>query len=322
MTARDVLGDVGPETASVPAPRGRVEFRRDRRRKPNRHRSDARVAAVMLSPALIVIVGVALIPVVATIYLSFHDASVARTGPYNGLTNYRSLLTDPEFRTAASNTAVFTVVSVTLELLLGLSAALALHRHFAGRGLTRAAVLVPWAFPVVVSALMWRLMLQDQIGIVAYLAKKLHVTSGSILSDQTSLMVASIGVDVWKTTPFMTLLILAGLQTIPREVSEASRIDGASSRQNLWHITLPLLRTTILVALLFRTLEAWSVYDLFWVMSGQQLDSLSTYIYKAVRVSELNFGPGTAAAVLIFASSIVIALSYLWLMRKDAEADG
>jgi len=273
----------------------------------------------MLAPALIVIVGVALIPVLVTIYLSFHDASVASTGSFTGLANYRALLNDPDFTTAARNTAVFTVVSVVLEFALGLASALTLHRHFAGRGLTRAAVLVPWAFPVVVSALMWRLMLQDQIGIVAYIAKKLDVSSGSILSDQASLMIASIGVDVWKTTPFMTLLLLAGLQTIPSEVIDAARIDGAGAVKNFWYITMPLLRSTILVALLFRTLEAWSVYDLFWVMSDQQLESLSTYVYKAVRISELNFAPGTAAAVLIFVSSIVIALSFLWLMHKDAD---
>ncbi|PZS31750.1 MAG: ABC transporter permease [Pseudonocardiales bacterium] len=277
------------------------------------------MAAVMLAPALIVIVGVALIPVLVTIYLSFHDASVASTGSFTGLANYRALLNDPDFTTAARNTAVFTVVSVVLEFALGLASALTLHRHFAGRGLTRAAVLVPWAFPVVVSALMWRLMLQDQIGIVAYIAKKLDVSSGSILSDQASLMIASIGVDVWKTTPFMTLLLLAGLQTIPSEVIDAARIDGAGAVKNFWYITMPLLRSTILVALLFRTLEAWSVYDLFWVMSDQQLESLSTYVYKAVRISELNFAPGTAAAVLIFVSSIVIALSFLWLMHKDAD---
>ncbi|MEP7019829.1 MAG: sugar ABC transporter permease [Pseudonocardiales bacterium] len=317
MSTRAVLPDSARPLARPPAaPGGKTA--RERRRSSVR-RNDARVAAVMLSPALIFIVGVALIPVLATIYLSFHDASVASTGSFTGLANYRALLNDPDFTTAAQNTAVFTVVSVVLEFALGLASALTLHRHFAGRGLTRAAVLVPWAFPVVVSALMWRLMLQDQIGIVAYIAKQLDVSSGSILSDQTSLMIASIGVDVWKTTPFMTLLLLAGLQTIPTEVIDAARIDGAGPAKNFWYITMPLLRTTIMVALLFRTLEAWSVYDLFWVMSDQQLESLSTYVYKAVRISELNFGPGTAAAVLIFVSSIVIALGFLWLMRKDAD---
>lgn len=322
MTAGEVLGRArhSASPALDPPPPRRV-VRREQRGRSSQRRTDARVAAVMLAPALIVILGVALLPVLATVYLSFHDASVAKTGAFTGLANYRTLLTDPDFRTAAQNTAIFTLVSVILEFLLGLAAALALHRHFRGRGLSRAAVLVPWAFPVVVSALMWRLMLQDQIGIVAYLAKQLHASTGSILSNQTSLMIASIGVDVWKTTPFMTLLILAGLQTIPTELKEASRLDGASVAKNFWYITLPLLRTTIVVALLFRTLEAWSVYDLFWVMSGQQLESLSTYVYRAVRVSELNFGPGTAAAVLIFVSSVLIALGYLLLMRKGVEAD-
>jgi len=304
LRASRLAGRTVPVTGGRSRPRGSAD-------------AEGRLAVAMLSPAVLLVGAVALVPVLYTLYLSFHDASVAETGPYNGLANYRALLDDPDFITASTNTAVFTAVSVVLEFGIGLAAALALHRRFRARGLVRSAVLVPWAFPVVVSALMWRLMLQDQVGIVPYLARQIGFGDSSLLSDQHSLMIASIGVDVWKTTPFVTLLLLAGLQTIPEELNEAALVDGAGPLVRLWRITLPMLKPAILVALLFRTLEAWSVYDLFWVMSDRQLESLSTYVYRTVRISELAFAKGTAAAVLVFLSSIVIALIYMRTLRSD-----
>lgn len=272
---------------------------------------EQRTALAMLSPAVLLIVVVAFLPVLYTIYLSVHDASVAQTGDFVGLRNYRLAFDDPLFRTALANTVIFTVVSVTFELIIGLGVAVVINRAFRGRALTRAAVLVPWAFPVVISALMWRLMLQDQVGIVSYVAQTLGLTSNPILSSRNSLMISAICVDVWKTVPFMALLLLAGLQTVPREVTEAALVDGAKPAQRFFRVTLPLLKPAILVALLFRTLEAWSVYDLFWVMSDRKLESLSTYVYEGVRVSQLQFATGTAAAVMVFVSAIAIAMVYI-----------
>jgi trehalose/maltose transport system permease protein len=277
----------------------------------SRHREERRTAFLMVSPAVVLILAVAFLPVLYTIWLSLHDATVTQTGEFVGLRNFADAFDDPVFREAIVNTSIFTGVSVSIELVLGLGIALAINRAFRGRGAVRASVLVPWAFPVVISALMWRLMLQDQVGVISYLAQEIGLTGDPILSNRTSLMVAAIGVDVWKTVPFMALLLLAGLQTIPRDVKDAALVDGAGSVQRLLHITLPLLKPAILVALLFRTLEAWSVYDLFWVMSNRQLESLSTYVFEGVRVSQLQFSTGTAAAVLVFLSSILIALVYI-----------
>ncbi len=262
----------------------------------------------MVSPAVLLILAVALVPVLYTVYLSVHDSSVTTTGEFVGLRNYGDVLADPVFGEALFNTAVFTVVSVSIELVLGLAIALTIDRAFKARGLVRAAVLVPWAFPVVISALMWRLMLQDQVGIVTYVVQTLGLSDGAILSDRFSLMVAAIFVDVWKTTPFMALLLLAGLQTIPREIRDAALVDGATAWQRLLRLTLPLLKPAILVEVLFRTLEAWSVYDLFWVMSDRKLSSLSTYLYESGRVSQLDFAPWTAAAVFVCVSALLIAL--------------
>jgi trehalose/maltose transport system permease protein len=274
-------------------------------------RQERRTAIVMVSPAVLLILAVAFLPVLYTIYLSLHDATVNTTGEFVGLRNYGDAFDDPVFREALANTAIFTGVSVSFELVIGLGIALGINRAFRARGPIRAAVLVPWAFPVVISALMWRLMLQDQVGIVTYLTQEVGLTSQPILSDRTSLMVAAIAVDIWKTTPFMALLLLAGLQTIPHDVTEAAHVDGASRVQRLFQITLPLLKPAILVALLFRTLEAWSVYDLFWVMSDRRLDSLSTYVFEGVRVSQLQFSTGTAAAVLVFLTAILIAMVFI-----------
>ncbi|MDX6691114.1 MAG: trehalose/maltose transport system permease protein [Solirubrobacteraceae bacterium] len=268
----------------------------------------------MVSPAVLLIVAVAFFPVAYSVYLSLHAAKITGAGAWVGLANYREIFQDAKFTGALFNTALFTVVSVSIELVLGLGIALGLNQAFRGRGVVRTAVLLPWAFPVVVSALMWRLMLQDQVGIVSYVVHSLGLANSPILSNRTSLLIAAILVDVWKTTPFMALLLLAGLQTLPKDIVEAAQVDGASAVRRLRSITLPLLKPTILVALLFRTLEAWGVYDLFWVMTDRQLDSLSTYTFEGVRISQLDFAPGTAAAVFTFFAAVGIALFFITVL--------
>jgi trehalose/maltose transport system permease protein len=213
------------------------------------------------------------------------------------------------------------VGSVTLEFVIGLGIALAINRAFRGRGLVRAAVLVPWAFPTVISAVMWRLMCQDQIGVIDVVANKLGLISEPILSDNTLLLISCILIDTWKTTPFMALLLLAGLQTIPGDVYEAARVDGANVMQRFFRITLPLLKGTILVAVLFRTLDAYRVYDLFWVFSGQQLDSLSTFVFTGVRISQLLFAQGNAASVFVFVTSFLIALVFIKVFGMQTSTE-
>ena len=282
---------------------------------------ERRAAYYMVLPALLIILVVAFYPVGYSIYLSFFGATINNVGPFVGLQNYARMFANPEFVEGLTDTAVFTVVSVTLEFVLGLAIALAINRTFRGRGLVRAAVLVPWAFPTVISAVMWRLMLLDQVGIINYVANALGVVSGPILSDKTLLMAAAILVDVWKTTPFMALLLLAGLQTIPEDFYEAARIDGASVIQRFTRITLPLLKPAILVAVLFRTLDSWRVYDLFWAMSNRELESLSTFVYKAVRVSQLNFAVGNAAAVFIFLTALLIAIFFIKVLGMQTSTE-
>jgi trehalose/maltose transport system permease protein len=282
---------------------------------------EQRAAYYMVLPALITILLVAFWPVVYSIWLSLHQATITALGPFVGFENYVEMFQNPDFLVGLRNTVIFTVASVAMEFVIGLGIALAINQAFQGRGLVRAAVLVPWAFPTVISAAMWRLMFQDQVGVVNYVANALGVISQPILSDDTLLLIGAILVDVWKTTPFMALLLLAGLQVIPGEVYEAARVDGANVMQRFFRITLPLLKGAILVAILFRTLDAYRVYDLFWVLGNRELDSLSTFVYEGVRISQLNFAPGNAAAVFIFVTAFLIALFFIKVLGMQTSAE-
>jgi trehalose/maltose transport system permease protein len=282
---------------------------------------ERRTAYYMVLPALLIILVVAFFPILQAVNLSLRQATVAVTGPFVGFENYSEMFQNPGFMEGLTNTLIFTVVSVTLEFFIGLVIALAINRAFRGRGLVRAAVLVPWAFPTVISAVMWRLMFQDQVGIVNYVANAVGIISQPILSDRTLLLIGVILVDVWKTTPFVALLLLAGLQTIPGDVYEAARVDGANVWQRFLRITLPLLYPTILVALLFRTLDAYRVFDLFWALSNRELESLSTFVYEGVRVSQLQFAQGNAASVFIFVTAFLIALFFIKVLGMQTSTE-
>jgi len=282
---------------------------------------ERRTAYYMVLPSLLIILIVAFWPILYSVWLSLHDATIIAIGPFVGLANYVEMFQNPDFLEGLTNTVIFTVVSVALEFVIGLAIALAINRAFRGRGLVRAAVLVPWAFPTAISAAMWRLMFQDQVGVINYVMNALGIISQPILSDRILLLIAVTLVDVWKTTPFMALLLLAGLQTIPGEVYEASRVDGANVMQRFFRITMPLLKGTILVAVLFRTLDAYRIYDLFWVLGNRELESLSTFVYEGVRISQLNFAPGNAAAVFIFVTAFLIAIFFIKVLGMQTSTE-
>jgi trehalose/maltose transport system permease protein len=282
---------------------------------------ERRTAYYMVLPALVIILIVAFFPILQAINLSLRQSTVTQAGPFVGTENYVEMFQNPDFLEGLTNTLIFTVASVTLEFVIGLGIALAINRAFRGRGLVRAAVLVPWAFPTVISAVMWRLMFQDQVGIINYVANAIGLISQPILSDRTLLLIGVTLVDVWKTTPFMALLLLAGLQTIPGEVYEAARVDGANVMQRFFRITLPLLKPTILVALLFRTLDAYRVFDLFWALSNRELESLSTFVYEGVRISQLQFAQGNAASVFIFVTAFAIALFFIKVLGMQTATE-
>jgi len=282
---------------------------------------------LMVTPALLCILLIAIYPVFRTFSLSltnmkmqFHDMA-----KYVGLKNYIQLLEEPRFWSATYNTLYFTVVSVALELVIGFVMALVMNMPFQGRGIVRAAVLVPWAIPTTISATMWKFMYHDQFGVINDILYRLGIISQykSWLGSTSSALWCAIIAYVWKTAPFMGLLLLAGLQTIPAELYEAATVDGASKVRQFFSVTLPLVMPTMLVALIFRTLDAFRVFDLIFVLTGggpgNSTETLSMYSYTML-FRNLDFGTGSAIAVLIFIFVFLISLAYIALLNKQNES--
>ena len=281
-----------------------------------------RLAWILVLPTLLVVVLVAGYPLAQVFYWSFFKADIAFVEPpeFVGLENYAYLFQDPDFRQALWNTLKFTVVSVSLETVLGLAIALIIHSNFRGRGLVRTAILIPWAIPTVVSAKMWQWMLNDVYGVINVLGVKLGLLSQKVafLARPELLLPSIIAVDVWKTTPFMALLLLAGLQMIPEELYEAASIDGASRWQQFWSITLPLLTPALVVALIFRTLDALRVFDVVFVMSGVNPATRTLAVYnRQTLVDFQDLGYGSAISVAILVIIFAFVLLYMRTVGKE-----
>jgi multiple sugar transport system permease protein len=274
---------------------------------------ERRLAKLMVAPSIILIAVVAAWPIIYAIWLSLHEYSVRVAGLSRwagpiGLRNYDNALSNPEWRAALGHTLIFTVSSVALELVIGLGMALAMHAAFRGQSLLRTTVLVPWAVLTVVTAVMWRTMFVSPYGFVNTILGTKTVWLGS----EPQALIVIILADVWKTSPFMALLILAGLQVIPGEVYEAAEVDGASVWQRFTRITLPLLTPAILVALIFRTLDALRIFDLPFVLTQGQngTSTLSTIAQEAFATNRL-YGLGSAMAVLTFIIVMIVSFSYI-----------
>lgn len=286
-------------------------------------RSEARAAWIMMAPALIVLCVIAVYPVLRTIWLSMHEMSLKRPQsgyPFIGLANYFKIFTDSRALEDLGFTTLFTIVTVSLEMLLGFAAALLMNRPFRGRGLTRASILIPWAIPTSVSAMMWKFIYNDQYGLFNDILYRLGAIPAykAWLSTSGDTFMALVITDVWKTFPYMALLILAGLQMLPDELYESAKLDGAGALKRFRYITLPMMKRTLLVALLFRTLDAFRVFDLISVMTGgaNRTESIAIYAHKQM-MSFLDFGYGSALAVLIFVVVFVISLIYMRFIGRD-----
>jgi ABC-type sugar transport system permease subunit len=270
--------------------------------------SDRRLAWGLVAPALVTVGAVAIFPLLWTVWESLHrhDLRMPWLGrPFVGLANYGEILADGRFWQALGHTVLFTAVTVSLELLLGLALALAMNRAFRGRGLVRAAVLVPWALPTVVAGLLWRFLFDSQAGIAGEI---------SWFTRAATAWVPVILADVWKTAPFVALLLLAGLQGIDPAVHEAAAVDGAGPWRRLRSVTLPLLKPAILVALVFRTLDAFRVFDLIYVLTGggpgTATEPIALYTFNTF-FSNLRFGYGAALSVVVFLVTFLLAMLYV-----------
>lgn len=239
-----------------------------------------------------------------------------------GLSHYKELMSGGRLWESLGNTLLFTVFAVALEMLFGLLITLLLNRSFRGRGLVRAAVLIPWATPTAVSAMIWHYLYDGQNGIVAKLLYEAGLISdmGTLLSSGSWVMGSVIMADVWKTAPFVALLLLAGLQNIPSSLYEAAWVDGGGRWKQFVHVTVPLLKPAFFVALMFRTLDAFRVFDLIYVLTGggpaNSTESVSIYAYKTM-FSEQDFGKGSALSVIVFVCVLLISMAYVKWLGSD-----
>jgi ABC-type sugar transport system permease subunit len=291
--------------------------------------TEARDAWLMMAPALIVLLVVAVYPIIRTFWLSLHEMMLTDPSsgyPYIGFNNYINIFKDEKAIEAILFTLKFTATTVSFELIIGYAAALIMNIAFRGKGLVRAAILIPWAIPTSVSALMWKFIYNDQYGLfndVLYRLGFIHSYKAWLSTSGGSFM-ALIITDVWKTAPYMALLILAGLQMISEDLYEAAKIDGAGVIKRFFYITLPMAKNTVIVALLFRTLDAFRVFDLIYVMTGgaNRTESIAVYSYKNL-MKFLDFGYGSALAVLIFIVVFIISLIYMrFLGNKLTDMEG
>ncbi len=284
---------------------------------------ESRTGWILMIPALMILALVFAYPILRAFWLSTFTQNLGTqlTAEFSGLTNYARLLGDSRFWQSLWNTSVFTAFSITLELLIGLVFALILNQTFRGRGLVRTVALIPWALPTAVMGLAWAWIFNDQFGVVNDILIRLGFIQDRItwLGEPTRAMLALIFADVWKTTPFIAILLLAGLQSIPGDLYEAHAIDGASPWQSFRQITLPLIAPQILIALLFRFAQSFGIFDLVQVMTGGgpagATETVSIYIYATVR-RYLDFGYGAALVVVTFLILIVAVLLTAWLLSK------
>jgi multiple sugar transport system permease protein len=297
-------------------------------RKTSFNEGTGRLAAILLSPTLIVLALVVVYPILSAIRESLFTSGtqvdaegfIVEGDTFVGLDNYTAIFsgeTGDRFWNAFYNTTFFTISCVAIETVLGVAMALVMHKAFFGRGVVRASILVPWAIPTVVSALLWRWIFQaDGVANAVLGTQILWSTEG------WQAVLSVIIADTWKTAPFIGLLVLAGLQTIPEEIYEAAKVDGASAWQQFVRLTLPLVKPALLVAVLFRLLDTLRMFDLPFVLVGpnkQSVETLSILAYLEAR--ETRYGPAAAYAVVLFLYVAIVAYMFVKILGADVIGD-
>ncbi|MFO1104666.1 MAG: sugar ABC transporter permease [Amaricoccus sp.] len=329
MSTATVDGRPPKGAAGTVRPAGRSELQAQR----------VRAAMLFLLPMIVALFAVAAWPLLRTIYFSFTNTSLndLQGGQFIGFDNYlswktlnsgkviwRGTLVDPAWWNAVYNTFRFAIVSVSLETVLGLLVALVLNAEFKGRALVRAAILVPWAIPTIVSAKMWSWMLNDQFGIINDMLMSIGVIDHKIAwtANAETAMFAVLIVDIWKTTPFMALLCLAGLQMIPRDMYEAAKIDGINPVKVFFKVTLPLVKPALMVAVIFRLLDALRIFDLIYVLTPNSKATKTMSIISRENLIDFDkFAYGSAQSTLLFLIIALCVVLYIWLGRVDLGGD-
>jgi len=281
---------------------------------------------ILLAPAVITIGIIAIFPILKTFWYSLFDMQLQNiTSPrFIGIDNYIKLSQDTTFLQSLRNTVYFSVLSVILELLIGFIAALLMDLKFKGRAFLRATILIPWAIPGIIIALIFQYMFNDRLGIINVMLIKFHLINSPVLWLGTKgyAMWSVIVVDVWKQVPFMALILVAGLQMIPKELYESCDVDGATYLEKLFYITIPQMKPVIMVALLFRTMGAFKVFDTIYGLTGggpgNSTSSISVYAYKTL-FNDLDFGYGSTIAIATFVIIFILCLGYIKLLGTEKE---
>ena len=288
----------------------------------------ARMGWAFSAPALIVIAGVTIFPIVYSVIMSLNTVTVTGSGfSLDGFTfsNYNLLIHSSLWRDALFFTLYYTLVTVVVELILGTCIALVLERLAAGRGWMMALLLIPWSMITVINAELWAYIYNGTYGVADYILGALGFGHPVILGTPTSAIIGLMIADIWKTTPFVAIIVLAGLVMLPGDVFEAAEVDGASGWYTFWRITLPLLRPTIALAIIFRVLQAFGLFDLPYVMTGggpgTATQSLAILAYNAL-FKNLAFGPGAAVATSTALLVLLACLASLRVFRVQVGQEG
>lgn len=289
----------------------------------SRDQTDLRAWALMV-PLLVVILAVVSWPLINTVHLSLTDTAMAsRTGTFIGLDNFTRNLGSRAFQAAFLNTAWFTLLSVGAELVLGVLAALLLNQEFRGRTALRALMILPWALPTIVNAVLWRLIYNPEYGALNSALFQMGLIEGyrSWLGEPQSAMLAMVVADVWKNFPLVALISLAALQSVPRETLAAATVDGAGAWARFRHVTLPYLAGPLMIAIVLRTIEAFKVFDIIWVMTrggpANTTRSLSILVYQEA-FSFQRAGSGASLALIVTLFVTLLAGVYVAIMRRTA----
>jgi multiple sugar transport system permease protein/N,N'-diacetylchitobiose transport system permease protein len=290
---------------------------------------EGRFALALLVPSVIVVFGIVIYPILRTIYTSLYAVDSPFPGhyPWVGLRNYTYALGHSEFWSAVERTAYFTILSTGLELVFGMAIALLLNAPLKARWLFRTIIVLPWALPTIVNGAMWRYFFDAQYGVINAALTQLGIQSSyhAFLGSPFGALNIVILADVWKNTSLVAFFLLAGLTTIPRDLYEAARMDGYGRWGSFVHITLPLLRPVIVIVLVLRTIEAFKVFDIIYVMTGggpaNGTQSIAFYTYQRAFSDEF-FGYGSALSILIVLFIMVFAIIYIRLLRTDTYATG
>lgn len=285
--------------------------------------TDAEMAAMLISPGLLFLAVISYYPILDTVWTSLHQGSVlpTRSETWVGLENYQTVIDDDSFWNAFKVSMIYTFVSVPIEMVLGLGLAVLINRNFRGRYVALGAILFPWALPTIINAEIFAWLFHGQYGVINDILVRIGILDEtfSFLAKPDAALYSMLFVTIWKTTSFVALILLAGLQSIPSDLYEAAKIDGASKIRRFWHVTLPLLKPVILVALIFRTLPAFQVFGLpYGLTDGGPGESTTTLVLWAHRktFNSLNFSEGAAAANLITIMALIICLIYVVVLYE------